>query len=235
MHATSIAQIIVLFAADRRTVKQKDKQSQTPLDLAQDSSNPIKLDIISQLQKRRMSDSFLPKRRSANRNDEEAKNRGPNPNWETPRTTPHTKPPGPQEYGITTPIIPGPVDYQVPDYQIMQATNEHRPPAKASLPNASPYTAGAYQSAGNGLRTSFPDPTRSHHTNQTIYRPPLPQRHMKPTPADMHHRGGVHLRYSAPDPYAAALGSAAASPPKTHVPTAPSNVGRGFPRQCHDK
>ena len=52
IHATSAAQITVLLQADKRAVAQKDSTSKTPLELAQESNNPIKLDIMAELRKK---------------------------------------------------------------------------------------------------------------------------------------------------------------------------------------
>jgi hypothetical protein len=46
MQATEPEQIHALMEADMRAAKVKDNSLKTPLDLAQDSSNPVKLDII---------------------------------------------------------------------------------------------------------------------------------------------------------------------------------------------
>jgi hypothetical protein len=55
MQANEPAQINALMDADMRASKVKDNSHKTPLDLAQDSSNPFKLDIIPALQARRSS------------------------------------------------------------------------------------------------------------------------------------------------------------------------------------
>jgi hypothetical protein len=77
MHATSVTQITALLEADSSAMRQKDKQSQTPLDLAQESSNPLKLDIISQLVQRQKTQDKRRSTSSSAKKQEDAKQRGP--------------------------------------------------------------------------------------------------------------------------------------------------------------
>jgi hypothetical protein len=59
MQATEPEQIHALMEADMRAAKVKDNSLKTPLDLAQDSSNPFKLDIIPAIQARKLSEGLF--------------------------------------------------------------------------------------------------------------------------------------------------------------------------------
>jgi hypothetical protein len=110
MHASTLTQVSVVLESETRAINCKDKSSKTPLDLAQESSNPLKFDILSLLQKRRTNNT---KRHSASKSggkEEEAKHqRGAivYDEWETPLNVKVNKPPAPEHPQQ---------EYQVPDY-----------------------------------------------------------------------------------------------------------------------
>lgn len=82
IQANDPEQIHVLMEADKRAAMVKDSSQKTPMDLAQDSSNPSKLDIIPALQRRRSSGgifSGIKKVRSRNASPGKYKKRGQSP------------------------------------------------------------------------------------------------------------------------------------------------------------
>ena len=222
MHANSISQIQILLEADRRTAKQKDKQSQTPIDLAQDSSNPIKLDIINLLQKRRLSAGFLPKRRTLRTPKEPkdaARNKqhtGPNPDWLSPLNVPSTMPPGPLDYGMAPPPSSSP-----------QFGDHYAPPK-------SPGTLGTRSKSPGALGTRSKSPgALSRHSF-----PNRPPHHRPPPPPLVGHQ--YDMSRSAPDPHPMKAAANNTNPPpvdhiqghhhhqRRHAPP-PTDQYRGMP------
>jgi hypothetical protein len=55
--ATEISQVTTVLDSEPRGVKSKDSQSKTPVDLANSTTNPLKVDILAQLRMKRVVDS----------------------------------------------------------------------------------------------------------------------------------------------------------------------------------
>jgi ankyrin repeat protein len=117
MHASSLTQVNVVLESEMRAISVKDKQSKTPLDLAEESSNPLKLDILALLQKHKRNSvvrNTKQQRRqskSSKDNEEAAVTKQQQragvacDEWETPLNVKVNKPPAPEH-----------PEYQLPEY-----------------------------------------------------------------------------------------------------------------------
>jgi hypothetical protein len=167
IHAHSLQQLAIVLEVEQRGVISKDKQSKTPLDLAQESSNPLRLQILSEMQKLCHSVKMRSSREEENKESDKDQW---GMDWKTSLNVNVAKPLGPLD-ALTVGSAEYPVTFNRP-----QQTLEYRLPVDSSASNVS--------SSG---RRSHPDA----HNPLSAYNPPPPHRFMKAPPPTTQQQRGV--------------------------------------------